>query len=190
MTTPQRQSFSKSSCKPRIRNRTPQPSTVTVSLSGRDDLQIVHSIEGEPLDRMLQYIERMSAAPVRGLIRRAAIRQAGLVRTDEFRAPHQIYGWLAKLVRWGNFRRVPEALYYKLEHPKNFTSEFFGKPEDQRRAAWTTMFTGLLEAAMPLCRTPEERLFFQQTILDRLVAYLAFIQATSPTPQESSSPNV
>ena len=33
------------------------------------------------------------------------------------------------------------------------------------------MFTGLLEAAMPLCRTPEERLFFQQTIFDRIVVY-------------------
>ena len=54
---------------------------------GRNDIEIAPSIEGEPLDRMLQYIERQSAAPVRGLIRRAAIRQAGLVRSDEFRAP-------------------------------------------------------------------------------------------------------
>jgi hypothetical protein len=138
---------------------------------GRDDVQILHSIEGEPLDRMLQYIEHMSAVPVRGLIRGAAIRQAGLVRTDHFRAPHQIYGWLAKLVRWGNFRRVPEPLYYKLEHSRNFTSQFFGKSADQRRAAWPTIFTGLLEAAMPLCRTLEERLYLQQTILGRLVAY-------------------
>ena len=141
---------------------------------GRDDFQILHSIEGESLDRMLQYIERGSAVPVRGLIRRAAIQQAGLVRSDEFRAPHQIYGWLAKLVRWGNFRRIPKALYYKLEHPKNFTGDFFAKPEEQRRAAWPTIFTGLLEAAMPLCRTPEERLYFQQTILGRLVTYRPF----------------
>jgi hypothetical protein len=146
-----------------------------------DDLQILHSIEGQSLDRMLRYIERGSAAPARGLIRRAAIRQAGLVRTDEFRAPHQIYGWLAKLLRWGHFKRVPEALYYKLEHPKNFTSEFFAKPEDQRRAAWPTIFTGLLEAAMPLCRTPEERLYFQQTILGRLVAYRPFYPGNDPS---------
>jgi len=151
---------------------------------GRDDLQILHSIEGEPLDRMLQYIEHMSAAPVRGLIRRAAIRQAGLVRTDEFRAAHQIYGWLAKLVRWGNFRRVPEVLYYKLEHPKNFTSEFLARPEDQRRAACSTIFTGLLEAVMPLCRMPEERLYFQQTILGRVVAYHPFYGSNEPNSAE------
>jgi hypothetical protein len=32
-----------------------------------------------------------------------------------------------------------------------------------------SMLTGLLEAAVPLCRTPEERRFFQQFILDRIV---------------------
>ena len=31
------------------------------------------------------------------------------------------------------------------------------------------MFTGMLEAAMPLCRTPEERLFIQQFALERTV---------------------
>ena len=34
-----------------------------------------------------------------------------------------------------------------------------------------TIFTGLLEAAMPLCRTPEERLLTQQIILDHTVAF-------------------
>ena len=112
---------------------------------------------------------------MRGLIRRAAIRQAGLVRSDEFRAPLQVYGWLAKLLRWGNFRRVAEPLYYRLDRPHSFTSEYYiSGSEDRKRAAWTTMFTGLLEAAMPLCRTPEERLFFQQVILTRIVAYPHF----------------
>ena len=36
------------------------------------------------------------------------------------------------------------------------------------------MFTGLLEAVMPLCHTPDERLFFQQVILTRIVAYPHF----------------
>jgi hypothetical protein len=38
-------------------------------------------------------------------------------------------------------------------------------------AAWTTLFTGLLDAAMRHCRTPEQRLFFQQAILDRVIAF-------------------
>jgi glycosyltransferase involved in cell wall biosynthesis len=132
-------------------------------------IEFAPSIEGEPLDRMLQYVERIQATPVRGLIRSAAIRQAGLVRSDEFRAPHQIYGWLAKIMRWGNFRRVSKPLYYRLDHAESFTNEFFDSTDNRRRAAWSTIFTGLLEAATPLCRTSEERLFFQKTILYELV---------------------
>ena len=119
----------------------------------------------------MQYIERVqsSAAPLRGLIRKAAIRQAGLVRSDEFRAPLEVFVWLAKLLRWGNFRRVAEPIYYRLDHPHSFTSMYLSLPEHRKRAVQTTLFTGLLEAAMPLCRTPKERLLFQQTIVDKIV---------------------
>ena len=140
---------------------------------GRNDLEIKPSIEGEPLTRMLQYVERIPAAPVRGLIRSAAIRQAGLVRHDEFRALCEIMVWLAKVVRWGNFRRIPLPLYYRLDHPNNYHKAWYDWPDERKRAAWTTMFTGLLDAAMPLCRTPEERLFLQQIILDRVVIFRA-----------------
>ena len=138
---------------------------------GRTGFEIAPSIEGEPLDRMFQYIERQSAVPVRGLIRRTAIRQAGLVRSDEFRAIAEIFVWLAKLLRWGNFRRVAAPLYYRLDHADNYHKQVDRWPEDRKRAAATTLFTGLLEAATPLCRTPEERLFVQQPILDRIVLF-------------------
>src|SRR5262249_1634429 len=91
--------------------------------------------------------------------------------SDEFRAPLQVFVWLAKLLRWGNFRRVAEPLYYKLDRPHNFTNEYFSSPEDRRRAAQATLFTGLLEAAMPLCRTPQHRLFFQKTIVNQIVIH-------------------
>ena len=136
-----------------------------------DGIEIAPSIEGEPQYRLLRYIEFLSsAAPVRGLIRRAAIRQAGLVRSDEFRAPMEVFVWLGKLLRWGNFRRVPEPLYYRLDHPRSFTNAYYRTTEDRKRAVQTTLFTGLLEATMPLCRTPEQRLLFHQFILDRIVA--------------------
>jgi glycosyltransferase involved in cell wall biosynthesis len=138
---------------------------------GRDDIESAPSIEGESLYRMVRYMEYVpsSAAPLRGLIRRAAIRHAGLVRSDEFRAPLEEFVWLAKLLRWGNFRRVAKPLYYRLDHPRSFTSAWFSSPEDRKRAALTRLFTGLLEVAVPLCRTPEQRRFFQQFILNRIV---------------------
>jgi hypothetical protein len=96
------------------------------------------------------------------------------VRPDEFRAPHQVYGWLAKVVRWGNFTRIPEPLYYRLERADSFTNQFVSGPNDRKRLAWPTIFTGLLEAAMPLCATTEERQFFQRNILYRVVANPVF----------------
>ena len=138
---------------------------------GRSDIEIAPSIEGEPLARMLQYIEQTPPAPVRGLIRRAAIRQAGLVRHDEFRGLCEIMVWLAKVVRWGNFRRIPRSLYYRLDHAHNYHKNWYDWRDERKRAAWTTLFTGLLEAAMPLCRTTQERLFLQHVILDRVVVF-------------------
>ena len=145
---------------------------------GRSDVEAALSIKGgDPLDRMYQYIARLPnlmPTPVRGLIRTAAIRDAGQVRTDEFRAALQLLGWLANVLRWGDFTRVPSALYYRLDHARSYTREFWkGAYQD----AWATLFTGLLDAAMRVCRTPAERQFFQQLILDRVVAYPGFQRA-------------
>ena len=143
---------------------------------GRNDIEIVPSIKGEqPLDRIFKYISRLpkigAPVPLRGLIRSAAIRQAGLVRSDEFRAAWQVFGWLANLLQWGSFKRVAEPLYYRLDHDRSYTREhWYGA----HRAAWTTLFTGLLDAAMRVCRTPEQRLFLQQAIIDRIIAFPPF----------------
>jgi glycosyltransferase involved in cell wall biosynthesis len=160
-------------------------------IGARNDIETAAPIEGEPLDRMLQYIERLPATPVRGLIRRDAIRQAGLVRSDEYRAALELFVWLAKLVRWGDFRRIAKPLYYRLAHADSYTNKhgFTGKayqgwPEDRKRAAWATLFTGLLEAAIPLCRTAEERRFFQQTIFERVVVYPSYLYR--PTDESNS----
>jgi hypothetical protein len=65
-------------------------------------------------------------------------------------------------------------LYYRLDHPGSYTRKHFF--DGGAQAAWTTLFTGVLAAAMRVCRTPEERLFFQQTVLDRMIAYPLFFR--------------
>jgi hypothetical protein len=143
----------------------------------RNFLEMTDSIKGEPLDRIYEFIERLPRAqgpPIRGLIRTIAIRQAGLVRSDEFRAPVQIHGWLVKLLRWGNFTRVGLPLYFRLDRPDSFSRKYMSGPEEWKQAVWTTMFTGLLDAAMPACRTQNERKFFQQAVFDRVLAYPHF----------------
>ena len=49
------------------------------------------------------------------------------------------------------------------------------------------MFTGLLEAAMPLCRTPEQRLFFQQIIIERTVLSPSYLYHPSGEPNVSKN---
>src|SRR5262245_16661530 len=136
--------------------------------------EIFPSIEGEPLDRVFQYVKRVSAVPVRGLIRMPAIRHAGLIRSDEFRAIWQLGGWLAKLLRWGNFKRVAKPIYYRLYRADSFGHKIHSSPKLWKQNVWPTMFTALLDAVIPICRTPEERLFMQQSILDQIVAYPNF----------------
>ena len=153
---------------------------------GRNDIEIVPSIRGEPLDRVFQYITRLprigAPVPIRGLIRTAAIREAGLVRSDEFRAALQVISWLTSLLRWGNFSRVAKPLYYRLDHGRSYTRDYW---VGAYQAAWPTIFTGLLDAVMRLCRTPEERLFFQKIILERIIAYPNFRSNNEP---DSSTP--
>jgi glycosyltransferase involved in cell wall biosynthesis len=144
---------------------------------GKNHLEIAPSIEGEQLDRMLQCIQWMPIPAIRGLIRGAAIRHTGLVRTDELRAVMQVFAWLAKLSRWGSFRRIAKPLYYRLDHPRSFSNANISLK--QTRAVLTTLFTGFLEAAMPLCRTPQERRFFQRAIADQVVAKLKRLEPGS-----------
>lgn len=138
---------------------------------GRHDIESSPSIEGDQLERLLQQLEQLTPVPVRGLFRRAAVRQAGPVRSDEFRALSEIFVWLTKVLRWGSFIRLPEPLYYRLDHADNFHKDHTTWPVERRRAAWSTMFTGMLEAIMPACKTLEEKLYVQQLILDRVAVY-------------------
>jgi glycosyltransferase involved in cell wall biosynthesis len=147
---------------------------------GRNALEVVPSVKSEqPLERIFQYIMRLpnigAPVPLRGLIRSAAIRHAGLVRADEFRAAFQVYGWLTKLLQWGNFSRVAEPLYYRLDHSRSYTRQHWEKVHLE---AWTTLFTALLDAAIRSCRTPEQRLFFQKAIVDRIIAFPAMQKGT------------
>lgn len=136
---------------------------------GRSDIEIAPSIEGAVFHRMTRFIEDLQPVPVRGLIRRQAIAQAGLIRSDEFRGLCEVFVWLAKVLRWGHFLRLAQPLYFRLDHADNYHKQWHDWPEEKKRAAWTTMFTGLREAILPVCATKEEQLFFLQVILDRVV---------------------
>lgn len=137
-------------------------------VGGRNDIESAPEIDGEIFPRMRQFIAQKQAAPVRGLMRREAVRQAGLIRTDEFRGLSEVFVWLAKLLRWGAFLRLAEPLYVKLDHPDNYHKQWHAWPDDKKREAWATLFTGLLEAVDPICPTAEHKLMLETLILERV----------------------
>ncbi len=70
------------------------PGNYTISWTGWAQV-VDHILDGSMgrdvrLERLLQQLELMSPVPVRGLFRREAVRQAGPVRSDEFRALSEI----------------------------------------------------------------------------------------------------
>ena len=138
---------------------------------GRNDIEIAPSIEGESLDRMLQYIERIigSAGERSYTEGRYSTSWPREVRRIPCTFRRYLAGWLSSCAG-AISGELPNRSITDLITPIVLPVSCYSWPEDRKRAAWTTMFTGLLEAAMPLCRTPEERLFFQQIILDRIVA--------------------
>lgn len=137
-------------------------------IGGRQDVEFAPELDGDVIARMRRFIGEKQPAPVRGLIRRAALDQAGLIRIDEFRGLSEVFVWLAKILRWGPFLRLAEPLYIRLDHAGNYHKQWQRWPERRKREAWATMFTGLLEAVHPLCSTPELRLMFELLILERI----------------------
>ena len=98
---------------------------------GSNRLEIVPSIKGDTLYRMVQYIDRVLVPPmpIRGLIRSAALDQAGPLRIDGLRSVSEVCVWMAKLLHWGSFRRIAKPLYYKLDHAKASQATTKGRPK-------------------------------------------------------------
>ncbi len=154
-------------------------------IGGRNHIEAAPELDGGVFPRMRRFIEEKQPAPVRGLMRKAAVAQAGMVRIDEFRGLSEVFVWLAKLLRWGPFLRLGEALYIRRDHPENYHKQWHGWPEAKKREAWTTMFTGLLEAVNPICASPEIKAAFELLILERVA-----IRRTGRSYHYDAPPNI
>jgi glycosyltransferase involved in cell wall biosynthesis len=133
-----------------------------------DRLEATPSIEGKTLQRLSLFIENIAPTACRGLVRKAALMQAGPVGVDAYRSNQQIFVWLLKVLRWGAFLRVPEPIYFRRIHADNYHKQNAVRSDDLKLDDWTTLFTGFLQAVQPCCKSVEQRLYFQHYILDRL----------------------
>ncbi len=125
-------------------------------------------ISGPAIDRMRDYIERLLHTALRGVIRRDAIARAGLI-VDEDGGNAQDHVWLTRIVREGDFVRVPHTLYRKRIHDENVHVRWFAqnRRDDRRRPPWVHSAAGLVETMVQMAETPHERWPFVAFVLDR-----------------------
>ena len=114
----------------------------------RSDRALVPSVTGLALDRVRTQIETLSFLPFRGLVRRAALQEAGPLRMEAEEAAFEDLVWNVRLARAGELHLVPGPLYFKRAHRENTHSAWLAWPPDRRRAAWRTCAMGILEAAL------------------------------------------
>jgi hypothetical protein len=116
------------------------------------------SVTGPASARQLALLYAHHAAvPFRGLTRVEALRLAGGIRTNEMENFSADTTWMAAIARGGELRRVPVAMYRKRYHPDNVHMKWWAWPLEKRAQAWIVHCADMLEQAMLVDATPQER---------------------------------
>jgi GT2 family glycosyltransferase len=84
----------------------------------RDYWTFCDSIVGDPFTRVMTFLEILPFHAFRGLIRRRARSNAGLLRVNEYDSCMEDVVWLLKIARSGDMIRVPKTLYFKRWHDR------------------------------------------------------------------------
>jgi GT2 family glycosyltransferase len=128
-----------------------------------------------PARQLLLLSEHHAAVAFRGLTRVEALRHAGGLRPNAVEDFSAETTWMAAAARWGELRRVPGALYRKRYHADNTHTKWALWPAAKRVRAWTVHCADMLEQAMLVEATREERHSLWLAAVRRLVSQrLAF----------------
>lgn len=114
--------------------------------------------------------EHHAAVPFRGLTRREALRQAGGIRSNEIENFSVDTTWVAAIARSGELLRVPVELYQKRYHSDNIHTKWAQWPFEKRIQAWTIHCSQMLEQAMQVEATLQERRLLWLVAVSRLVS--------------------
>jgi len=109
------------------------------------------SVTGFALPRVLAQIESLTYLPFRGLIRRAALAEAGPLQIAAPATAFADLAWGVHLARTGELHAVGGTLYFKRAHADSLSHGHWPNwPGDQRRAAWLECGINVLAAALPV----------------------------------------
>jgi hypothetical protein len=129
------------------------------------------SVTGSGGARQLALLyEHLAAVAFRGLTRVEALRVAGDIPANEIENFACDTAWMAAIARWGELQRVPLPLYRKRYHPGNEHTKWAQWPVEKRTRAWTIHCAAMLEQAMLVETTAQERRLLWLAAVGRLVS--------------------
>lgn len=129
------------------------------------------SVTGNACARQLAVLyEHFNAVAFRGLTRVEAVRRAGGLRDNEFDSFACDTAWMGAMALSGELRRVPVVLSRKRFHAASEHSKWFTWPVEKRTGAWIAHCATVLEQAMLVEASPQERRLLWLAAIGRLTA--------------------
>ena len=129
------------------------------------------SVTGSAFLRQLTLLhEHFSAVAFRGLTRVSALRQAGAIPANSIQSFASDTIWMLAMARWGELRRVPVPLYQKRYHPGNEHAAWFTWSAERITQAYLRHCAAMLEQAMYVEATPEQRQLLWLASVERLLS--------------------
>lgn len=155
--------------------QTPEAAVVycdIVTFGQLQDLRIVQpSVTGGQSARQLALLYgHHPAVAFRGLTRVEALRHSGGLRPSEVENFSAEVIWMAAVARWGELRRVPGELYRKRYHAENVHVKWATWPAEKRARAWVVHCADMLEQAMLVEASVQERRLLWLAAVGRLVS--------------------
>jgi len=127
------------------------------------------SVNGNPITRQLKLINRHhSAVAFRGLTRVEALQHAGDIPSNMVESFSTDTVWMSAMARWGGLVRLPVKLYYKRYHPANEHAKWSAWPAEKIINAWVIHCADMLEQAMLVNSTVEQRILLWKAAALRL----------------------
>ena len=105
-----------------------------------------------------------------GLIRTEALRMSGGLQANEFENFAADTALMAGLARWGELHRLPLELYRKRVHAESTHATWWGWAMDRRFQAWQAHCLDMLQQALLIDATPQDRRLLWLAVIERLVS--------------------
>jgi len=139
---------------------------------GNFEIQIrMSSVVGDAVTRQLKLIyEHFQGVAPLGLIRTEALRLSGGLPANEFENFAADTTLMAGLARWGELHRLPLELYRKRVHAESTHATWWGWETDRRCQAWQAHCLDMLQQALLVDATPQDRRLLWLAVVGRLVS--------------------